>query len=329
MLKFFKTLNMCKSKTKLFFLIVVLTLTARAQVGIGTTSPNTSAMLEVSSTNKGVLIPRMTVSQRLAINNPAQGLILYQTNDVIGFYFFNGTNWVRLLESGKDANPVGTIIAFPIETVPNGYLECNGQAVSRTTYANLFSVIGTRYGNGDGTTTFNLPDYRGQFLRGYDNGAGIDPDATTRTDSGNGTTGDAVGTKQNNQVVAHNHSVNPPPTNTSTNGNHSHVVDPPNAATTTNGNHRHYSNFYRKRNNNYPSQTTSKPTFVITRKWSTPNPFSAYAGNHNHTVNIPAFNSGNSGTHNHSIDIPAFNSSNTGGNETRPKNITVIYCIKF
>ena len=310
----------------LFFFKIVIVF---AQVGIGTTTPSTSAMLEIKSTNKGVLIPRMTVSQRLAIVNPTQGLILYQTNDVIGFYYYNGTSWVRLLESGKDANPVGTIITFPMETVPTGYLECNGQAVSRTTYANLFSVIGTRYGNGDGSTTFNLPDYRGQFLRGYDNGAGIDPDAATRTDSGNGTTGDAVGTKQNNQMLTHSHNINPPATNTSNNGNHNHLVDPPNTATSTNGNHRHYTNIYKARNINYPNQSTYQAIYGYGRRWSVPNALSGYAGNHNHTVNIPAFTSGNSGNHNHSIDIPSFNSSNTGGNETRPKNITVMYCIKY
>ena len=49
----------------------------------------------------------------------------------------------------------------------SGYLICNGAAVSRTTYADLFSVLGTTYGSGDGSTTFNLPDFRGDFIRGY------------------------------------------------------------------------------------------------------------------------------------------------------------------
>jgi microcystin-dependent protein len=51
---------------------------------------------------------------------------------------------------------------------PPGYLPCNGSAVSRTTYADLFAVLGTHYGVGDGSTTFNLPNYVGQFLRGWD-----------------------------------------------------------------------------------------------------------------------------------------------------------------
>jgi microcystin-dependent protein len=63
-------------------------------------------------------------------------------------------------------NPIGTILSYAGGTAPNGYLLCDGQAVSRTTFSALFAVIGTTFGNGNGTTTFNLPDLRGQFLRG-------------------------------------------------------------------------------------------------------------------------------------------------------------------
>lgn len=67
----------------------------------------------------------------------------------------------------KVANsPVGWIGWYPVETPPEGTLVCNGGAVSRTAYAELFAVLGTKYGAGDGSTTFNLPDLRGQFVRG-------------------------------------------------------------------------------------------------------------------------------------------------------------------
>lgn len=62
--------------------------------------------------------------------------------------------------------PTGTIIPFAGSNIPNGYLLCNGSAVSRTSYANLFEVISTLYGEGDGSTTFNLPDLRDRFLEG-------------------------------------------------------------------------------------------------------------------------------------------------------------------
>lgn len=63
-------------------------------------------------------------------------------------------------------NPPGTIITFAGSNAPSGYLVCNGAAVSRTTYARLFSAIGTIYGAGDGSTTFNVPDMTARFLEG-------------------------------------------------------------------------------------------------------------------------------------------------------------------
>jgi microcystin-dependent protein len=100
----------------------------------------------------------------------------------------------------------GEVRQVAFETVPSGWLECNGAAVSRTTYASLFSAIGTAFGEGDGSTTFNLPDLRGRFVRGYDHGAGNDPDAATRTASASGgDTGDAVGSKQGYAFQEHSH----------------------------------------------------------------------------------------------------------------------------
>jgi microcystin-dependent protein len=103
------------------------------------------------------------------------------------------------------SSPSGIIVAWSTGTAPSGWLECDGSAVDRTTYAALFSVISDDYGAGDGSTTFNLPDLRGEFIRGYDNGATNDPDAASRTDRGDGTTGDAVGTKQLWAVEDHEH----------------------------------------------------------------------------------------------------------------------------
>lgn len=70
--------------------------------------------------------------------------------------------------------PIGSILTWTQNTPPGGYLECNGSAISRTTYSALFSVIGTTFGVGDGSTTFNIPDMRGYFIRGWSNGASID-----------------------------------------------------------------------------------------------------------------------------------------------------------
>jgi len=72
------------------------------------------------------------------------------------------------------AVPAGSVFAMATSTAPSGYLECDGSAVSRSTYSALFAVTGTTFGSGDGSTTFNLPDLRGEFVRGWDNGRGVD-----------------------------------------------------------------------------------------------------------------------------------------------------------
>ena len=84
------------------------------------------------------------------------------------------------------------VLPFAGSAAPTGWLECNGGAVSRTTYAALFAVIGTLWGIGDGSTTFNLPETRGEFIRGYDNSRGVD-------------SGRALGSWQADELEAHTH----------------------------------------------------------------------------------------------------------------------------
>jgi len=70
--------------------------------------------------------------------------------------------------------PVGAVFYFAANTAPTGFLKANGAAISRTTYAALFAITGTTYGVGNGSTTFNLPDLRGEFIRGWDDARGVD-----------------------------------------------------------------------------------------------------------------------------------------------------------
>ena len=81
-----------KKAILLFF--VLWSISNTAQIGIGTTTPDTSTALEVVSTSKGILIPRMTLVQKGAITAPATGLLIYQTDGTAGFYYYNGTGWV-------------------------------------------------------------------------------------------------------------------------------------------------------------------------------------------------------------------------------------------
>ena len=99
------------------------------------------------------------------------------------------------IPAATDLTPAGTIIYSARTTAPTGYLKANGAAVSRTTYATLFAAIGTLYGSGDGSTTFNVPDLRGEFIRGFDDSRGID-------------SGRSMGSSQTEMIGPHNHTIN-------------------------------------------------------------------------------------------------------------------------
>jgi microcystin-dependent protein len=70
--------------------------------------------------------------------------------------------------------PTGQVAYFAMNTAPTGYLKANGAAISRATYSALFTALGTTFGVGDGSTTFNVPDLRGEFIRGWDDSRGVD-----------------------------------------------------------------------------------------------------------------------------------------------------------
>lgn len=92
--------------------------------------------------------------------------------------------------------PPGMISFFGNSTAPTGWLPCYGSAISRTTYADLFSAIGTTYGAGNGSSTFNIPEMRGEFIRGWDGGRGVD--------SNFGATPRVFGNVQKGNAIAYN-----------------------------------------------------------------------------------------------------------------------------
>lgn len=98
------------------------------------------------------------------------------------------TNWLDITQSKL----TGAVEFFATRSAPEGWLKANGAAISRSTYQKLFNTIGTTWGAGDGSTTFNLPDLRGEFLRGWDDGRGVD-------------SGRVFGSSQSSQNLSHNH----------------------------------------------------------------------------------------------------------------------------
>lgn len=110
-------------------------------------------------------------------------------------------------EAGSFVLGVGAVAMYAHNNLPSGWLECNGAAVSRTLYADLFAKIGVSYGVGDGVNTFNLPDCRGEFVRGWDNGRGVD-------------SGRSLGSTQTDSFKTHAHTAT-----TDANGLHTHETE--------------------------------------------------------------------------------------------------------
>lgn len=168
-------------KKLLFSISILLVLGAHAQIAVGTMVPHASAQLEISSTDKGALLPRMTQVQRLAIATPAPGLLVYQTSTPEGFYYYTGVEWTTLAPEEEEPVATGTIVAYAGSTAPDGWMLCDGSAISRTSYAGLFNSVGINYGSGNGATTFNVPDLRGRLIFGNDYMGGAPTDRLSLT----------------------------------------------------------------------------------------------------------------------------------------------------
>lgn len=184
---------------------------------------------------------------------------------------------------------VAAISAFPLSYAPAGWLKCNGAAVSRIAYADLFARIGTAFGGGDGVNTFNLPDYRGEFLRGFDDSRGLDA-------------GRALNSTQPPMMLSHNHGAS-----SDAAGWHGHT-----GTTDQQGAHSH----------NHWALALNISTGLGAGHFSVGNQkidATTTAGAHTHNLAING-----EGNHAHNISV-----SYSGGSENRPRNISVLYCIKY
>ena len=146
------------------------------------------------------------------------------------------------LPTGTLALPAGTIMPFggDRDHVPEGWLLCDGREMSRDTYTNLFAAISTNWGAGNGSTTFNLPDLRGQFLRGNDydrtgetGRTPVDPERDNRTCFyPGGNTGINVGSFQDDSIGDHDHKIQ---VYSPASGSQTNLVSSTMAGTTYNG----------------------------------------------------------------------------------------------
>lgn len=115
-----------------------------------------------ASSDPGVFKIRTGGETKKVLQGSTDGVLKWNNKNIV-----RSVNGVNADDTGNViSNPAGTIFAFAGNNIPSGYLPCNGGAISRTTYADLFAVIGTTYGAGDGSTTFNLPNLSDRFIQG-------------------------------------------------------------------------------------------------------------------------------------------------------------------
>lgn len=174
---------------------------------------------------------------------------------------------VDALEAANEAK-IGRIRGFAFSSTPAHHLSCNGAAVSRTTYAKLFAKIGTTFGAGDGVNTFNLPDLRGETLRGWDHGRGVD-------------VGRAIGSAQGSQLPAHTHTAS-----SASGGGHSHT-----GTAAAGGVHAHSASSTAASTHTHTfSGTTANHSASHTHTWSAT---TSAAGGHSHTWSYSTRSGGN------------------------------------
>jgi hypothetical protein len=319
-------------KKIIYTLLLFVGTQLNAQVGIGTNTPDNSAMLEVQSSSKGLLFPRMTTVQRTGIASPAVGLHVFDTN-TNSLWFYNGAFWVNYAAQAK----YGDIKSGIQTTDHEGWVKLDGRLFSTLTASQ--QAVATSLG-----LSSNLPNATEAYLvqNGSSMGAVSGANTTTLTQANlpnvsfNGTAANAG---------AHSHTTDPAAVTSSSAGSHSHTTDPAAVNTTTNGIHTHGGNTSTNGNHAHSFQMNSKddgnfsnvngqyPTgdankfngnwhYVSTEAEGNHNHsiFTDAQGNHNHSVDIPSTTSSTEPAHIHTIDVPSTTSSTDG---THGHSVTV------
>ena len=145
---------------------------------------------------------------KVEVETGSGGMVEINKTELLSVPYANAAEKAKSAANGV---PAGTILPFagPTANIPDGYLACDGSEHNISNYPALFDAIETSWG-GNGSSTFRVPDLRGQFLRGLDQGSGNDPDAGGRTAKNGGNSGDAVGSFQGDEFKSHNHGVTDP-----------------------------------------------------------------------------------------------------------------------
>ncbi len=201
--------------------------------------------------------------------------------------------------------PVGTVVAYAGTAAPTGWVICDGQTLNRTTYASLYSVCGTAYGAGDGSTTFNVPDLVDRFVKGAGTAVttlgGRTSPVTERATAGTKTV----------PVPQHTHSAT---VTVASGGSHTHT-----ASTDAQGNHSHlYNAQYFATGMGTGGSSVMRPEAGATTTAST-----VATGNHKHNITVDS-----GGSHGHSGSTVSVSNYGTAGATMEPQHYTMYYIIK-
>jgi hypothetical protein len=289
-----------------------------AQVGIGTTTPDASAKLQIDATDKGFLPPRVALSSltdQTTIATPAEGLLVYCTGTAglaEGYYYWEGATWVKMANTANSLD-MGYVLAWPSNATPPGYLlPLSGGTYNWADYPEFQtfnSTYASQFISSSNGTTFTLKNINstGRFLRGSST-AGTDQVEGTKLP----TVPFAVST-----AGAHVHSVDPPSTTSNTDGSHSHTYNDAYFAENRGlaGNNRYGTSANSDTDNNFIWRTNTGSHSDYASDINT-----SSSGSHSHSTDISAFNSASNGDHTHTIS--------GGDTETRPINTSVIWVLK-
>lgn len=264
------------------------------------------------------------------------------TGNLYAYYTdVDSSQWVMIAASvvpgGSTASgrTPGEIATFAMTTVPAGWLECDGSTVSRTLYPSLFTAIGTTYGAGDGSTTFGIPDLRGQFVRGWDHGKGVD-------------SGRVFGSAQAGDTIAHTHAISI--TSGINSNDHTHSFSVTTGYVSNDHSHTQAGTWGSGGRSAAHTHTPSNGQNYVTA--GGPNASGSGLGyqqcagsgtesaDHSHNTAIGGQTSGISANHTHGVSgntsgISANHThavtgtSASTGTETRPVNVAMLMCIKY
>lgn len=220
----------------------------------------------------------------------------------------SSTQWVQInagVASGGGGSSVepGTVQMFARSTPPLGWLKANGAAISRAAYSLLFSSIGTTFGAGDGSTTFNLPDLRGEFIRFWDDARGVDA-------------GRSFGSAQGQATITHTHTFSG--TTSDRSAGHQHYSDF--STGYISADHAHaYDRDTSSGANNHQGGTSFARQPVSTASGGV---------NANHTHAVQGWAGGENVGHTHTYSGTTA-AQPSAGTETRPRNVALLACIRY